>query len=117
LGDHLKKRRLDLKLLQREVAQKLGVDKTTIHNWERGHATPALCFMPRIREFLGYTPFEVQAASLGEKIKAYRQLLGLSRRALARELKIDPATLARWEKGKGRPSKVLLERIDIYLFH
>jgi len=69
LGDHLKKRRLDLKLLQREVAQKLGVDKTSIHNWERGHATPSLCFMPRIIEFLGYTPFEMPTENIGEKIK------------------------------------------------
>jgi DNA-binding transcriptional regulator YiaG len=34
LGDHLRKRRLDLRLLQRQAAQKLGVDKASVHNWE-----------------------------------------------------------------------------------
>ena len=89
----------------------MGVDKTTIHNWERGHATPSLCFMPRIIEFLAYTPFEAEAASLGEKIKTYRRVLGLSRKALAEELKIDPTTLARWERGKGKPTEELQERL------
>ena len=37
LGDHLRKRRLDLGLLQREVADRLGVTKDTIHNWESNH--------------------------------------------------------------------------------
>jgi transcriptional regulator with XRE-family HTH domain len=108
LGDHLRKKRLDLKLLQKDVARKLGVDKTSIHNWERGHTTPSLCFVPRIKNFLGYNPFEKEAASLGDRIKAYRRSLGLSRKALAKQMKIDPTTLARWERGRGRPSKEFL---------
>jgi transcriptional regulator with XRE-family HTH domain len=112
LGDHLRKKRIDLKLLQKEVAQKLGVDEASVHNWERGHTTPSLSFMPRIIKFLGYVPFEIPSGSLGEKIRAYRRIIGLSRKALARELKIDPGTLARWERGKGRPSKELLQIIE-----
>ena len=34
LGDHLRKRRLDLDLVQKDVNRILGVDKTTITNWE-----------------------------------------------------------------------------------
>jgi len=34
LGDHLLRRRLVLKLLQRQVAEQIGVDKTSITNWE-----------------------------------------------------------------------------------
>jgi transcriptional regulator with XRE-family HTH domain len=111
-GNHLRKKRLDLGLLQKEVAQKLGADKTSIHNWERGHATPSLDFMPRILKFLGYNPFEKEAASFGEKIKTYRRTLGLSQKTLAKRLGIDPTTLARWEREKGRPSKELLEKVD-----
>jgi hypothetical protein len=41
LGDHLRKKRLDLKLLQREAAERLGVNETTTYN--RMHAvSPAL---------------------------------------------------------------------------
>jgi transcriptional regulator with XRE-family HTH domain len=54
LGDHLRKRRLDLGLLQREVAQKLQVNQMTICNWEINRTSPQLRFIPRIITFLGY---------------------------------------------------------------
>jgi DNA-binding XRE family transcriptional regulator len=107
LGDHLRKKRLDLGLLQREVAQKIGTSETSIYNWERGHTAPSINFMPKILSFLGYVPFRIATATQGEKIKAYRRVLGLSQKALAKQLKIDPTTLARWEKGKGKPTKEL----------
>jgi transcriptional regulator with XRE-family HTH domain len=110
-GDHLKKRRLDLGLLQKEVAEKIGVDEASVHNWERNLTAPSLGLMPRVLEFLGYIPFQMETGSLGEKIKSYRWVLGLSQKALAKQLKIDPCTLARWEKGKGRPLKELLNSI------
>jgi len=40
LGNHLRKKRLDLRLLQKEVAQKIGVDETTIYNWESNTRQP-----------------------------------------------------------------------------
>lgn len=111
-GDHLKKKRLDLKLLQGDVAQKLGVNKTSIHNWERGSATPSLFFMPRILKFVGYIPFVIETASPAEKIKPYRRIVGLTQKALAKQLKIDPTTLARWERGKGQPPKEFLTGLN-----
>ncbi len=42
LGDHLLRRRLTLKLLQRHVAEQLGVDKTSIYNWENSRSKPDL---------------------------------------------------------------------------
>jgi hypothetical protein len=42
LGDHLRKRRLDLGLLQREVAKKLGVTTSCVWNSE-GNATTPIC--------------------------------------------------------------------------
>jgi transcriptional regulator with XRE-family HTH domain len=67
--------------------------------------------MPRILKFLGYVPFEMPTGILGEKIKTYRWVLGLSQKALAKQLKIDPSTLARWERGKKRPLKELIDSI------
>jgi DNA-binding transcriptional regulator YiaG len=37
LGDHILRRRLALKLLQLQAAEQLGVDKTSVRNWERNH--------------------------------------------------------------------------------
>ena len=57
IGDHIKKRRLDLKLFQHHVAEQLGVHKTTIHNWERNFNSPDRRLVPRIIQFLRYSPF------------------------------------------------------------
>ncbi len=102
---------MDLKLLQREVAQKLGVDKTSVHNWEKNRASPSLPFIPKIIKFLGYVPYDTPAKTFGEKILTYRKLLGLSQEKLARLLGIDPSTLGRWERGERRPLKRRLEKL------
>jgi DNA-binding XRE family transcriptional regulator len=36
IGDHIRKRRLDLGLLQIEVAAQIGVTENTVLNWEHG---------------------------------------------------------------------------------
>jgi len=33
LGDHIRKRRLDLGLVKRQVAERIGVSEATIYNW------------------------------------------------------------------------------------
>ncbi len=37
IGDHIRKKRLQLGLFQRELAQQLGVNVWTILNWEKGY--------------------------------------------------------------------------------
>ena len=65
LGDHMRKRRLDLGLLQREVAEKIGVTESTIWNWEANLSTPQQRFIPRIIAFLGYEFPGIARAQLG----------------------------------------------------
>ncbi len=55
LGEHLRKKRLDLGLLQAQVAEKIGVTESTVWNWEHG-VTPALQHHSKIIQFLGYQP-------------------------------------------------------------
>ena len=52
----MKKLRLDLGLLQRDVAGRIGVSAWTIANWEKGKTEPAVRFIPHILAFLGYDP-------------------------------------------------------------
>jgi transcriptional regulator with XRE-family HTH domain len=87
------------------------VDKTTIMNWERGHRTPAIRHIPKIIRFLGYVPFSV-GDSLPERLKAYRQIHGISRKKLARILGVDEGTVSRWETGQRRPAEAYRERIE-----
>ena len=114
LGDHLRKRRLDLKLLQSGVAEQIGVDKTTVYNWERNRSSPSLPFLPKIVKFVGYRP-AAESGSLGEQIVSSRRLLGLRQKDLAASLGVDPSTLARWERGEREPSKKFLERLTALL--
>ena len=46
LGDHIRERRLDLELQKKQLARRLCVDETTIHNWEDKEVVPAIRFMP-----------------------------------------------------------------------
>jgi len=53
LGDRVRKRRLDLGLRQKDVAEQLGVDEMTINNWERHRTRPIGRLLPAISRFLG----------------------------------------------------------------
>ncbi len=111
LGDHLRKKRLDLKLLQREVTKRLGVNPTSIYNWENNTSTLKVSYIPRIVEFLGYAPYNPSCLTFGQKIAVWRQSLGHNRRRLARYLRIDPGTLRRWERGQRQPQGKFLKKI------
>ena len=56
LGEHIKKRRLELKLTQKEVAARLKVNAWTVLNWEKGETQPLPQSVPKIILFLGYDP-------------------------------------------------------------
>jgi len=71
--------------------------------------------MPKIIEFLGYDPLLSNATTLGEKIKQYRIQKGWSLRKLAKELGIDPGTLARWERNVILPRAALKIRLNGFL--
>ena len=90
LGDHLRKRRLDLKLLQEQIAEQIGIDEATITNWERNATAPAIRYIPAIIQFLGYHPLP-PALSFPERLAAARRALGLSLRKMAAKLGVDPA--------------------------
>jgi transcriptional regulator with XRE-family HTH domain len=100
---------MDLKLTQRELAERLGVNKDTIRFWEKSRAEPSLAKIPTIIEFLGYDPFEKETESLGAKIREYRRAHGLTQRKMAEQLGVDRETLAGWENAEHRPSKELVD--------
>jgi len=56
IGEHIKKRRLELHLFQSDLAKLFGVDPMTIVNWEQGHYPPASWLRPRIIDWLGHEP-------------------------------------------------------------
>jgi transcriptional regulator with XRE-family HTH domain len=101
IGDHIRKKRLDLGLLQRDVAAQIGVSQDTIYNWERNANSPQVHELPAVIRFLGYNPLPLARTAPDRLVRA-RHELGLTQKAMAGRLGIDPTTLARREKGKKR---------------
>ena len=103
LGDHIKARRLEVGLFQRQVADELGTDETTLFRWERNTARPQIRYFPLILKFLGYDPFPT-SETLADKLRAARRRRGLTQTAFAKRLGVDPTTLRKWERGRARPN-------------
>jgi DNA-binding XRE family transcriptional regulator len=63
-GDHLRKKRLDLSLRQKDVSQILGVSEASIWYWEKNLTSPSLHHLPKVIEFLGYVPYKTSPQTL-----------------------------------------------------
>ena len=110
LGDHIRKRRMNLRLLQKQAADQIGVHAMTITGWEGNATIPEVRYLPAIIQFLGYSPLPA-ASSLPESFVIARRALGLSQRKMAAKLGVDPATLLGWEAGRHRPAGKSIELI------
>ena len=53
LGDEILARRLDLGMLQKEVARQLGITPQRLSNWERGLTCPQATIYGLLRRVLG----------------------------------------------------------------
>lgn len=103
LGEHLRRRRLELGLRQRDAAQELGIRPSSVLSWEKGTRRPADRYIPALIRFLGYDPRPVPVR-LGDRLRAWRHHRGLSCKATAKHLGIDEGTLSRWERGIWNPT-------------
>jgi len=110
VGDHIRRRRLGLKMFQREVAEQIGVETASVFNWEANTTAPEIRYMPAIIRFLGYNPL-AEANGWGDRLVRHRTTLGLSQKKAALDLGVDVSTLARWERGDSEPTGKCLERV------
>jgi len=99
LGEHIKKMRLQLELLQKDVARQLGVSLWTVINWENGLSEPPVRAMPAIFQFLGYNPFP-KPKTVSQRLLAKWREKGWSIKEAAGLLGVDPGTWASWERGR-----------------
>jgi transcriptional regulator with XRE-family HTH domain len=99
LGQQARKRRLLLKLTQRQAAERLGVSAATVRNWEKGNTEPSIEFVPAIVRFMGCEPF-LESTSIAGQLMAKRRSMGWSIRKAAAAAGVDPATWADWERGR-----------------
>lgn len=68
-------------------------------------------YMPKIIEFLGYFPFEINTRTIGGQIKKYRYLNGLSQDQLAYLLGVNESTIFHFENNKHKPKKGTLTKL------
>lgn len=93
------------------MAERIGVDTSTVTNWELGRTAPDLRRLPNIIRFLGYDPI-AKGETVGQTLKQYRRRQGVSQKELAPWLRVDPGTLARWEREERVPTGEYRRRID-----
>jgi site-specific DNA recombinase len=110
VGDHIRRKRLGLKMLQRDVADQIGANTTSVFKWEANTAAPEFRFMPAIIRFLGYSPLP-EANTLAQQLVRHRTTLGMSQKEAALMFGVDTGTLARWERGEREPAGKLYARV------
>jgi transcriptional regulator with XRE-family HTH domain len=101
LGQHLKKRRRELGLLQREAAERVGVSKATYANWKNDKARPVTAQFKPVVMFLGHDPTPEPTTLVG-RLEAKRRTLGATFDQVAAHLGWDRATLTRYLNGTWR---------------
>jgi transcriptional regulator with XRE-family HTH domain len=111
LGDKIRNKRLELKLLQKDVANLIGVSEDAVTYWENNRAKPQIQYYPKVIEFLGYFPFKIDTSTLGDKLNEYRLKNGLSQKKVGKLLGVDESTICGWEGNENTPLEKHLKKL------
>lgn len=109
------KRRLDLKLTQKQAAQMIGTNEWSIIDWEARQQGVSLQAMPKVINFLGYIPYDLTKMSLGEQISTCRKINGLTQEKLARKLNAYVEAIVDWEKNRRLPKSSHLKAVQAFI--
>jgi DNA-binding transcriptional regulator YiaG len=111
LGEHIRKRRIELTLLQRDVADVTGVTEESVANWESGRSHPQLRHYPAIIAFLDYYPFVNETDTVSGGLLYLRNTNGYSYEEVGRLLNVHGSTARAWELKQSQPSQPIQELI------
>jgi DNA-binding transcriptional regulator YiaG len=100
IGEHIKKKRIESGLLQKDVALLLNVSEDCVTYWENERSTPQIHHYPNIIRFLGYYPLDHETESNAGKLKQIRHCKGLSIKQCAALVSVSEDAAKRWERGK-----------------
>lgn len=101
-------------LSQSQVAKILDTRKQYVYTWENDYNKPTVSMYPKIIEFLGYFPFEIDTETVGGRIKKYRYLHGFSQEKMALFLNVDEGTIRSRELEKEQ-SQYLKRMVNLNL--
>lgn len=131
LGEHLKRRRVQLGQKQAEAARILGISTVSLSRWELDKGFPSWGYQQAVIDYLGYDPFKdfgIQdpygnetgfvafssaegLAPIGLLLHRRRLELKLTVKECARKLGVDPKSVIGWEKGRHEPCRRTRERV------
>ncbi len=94
------------------LARHVGVDPTSVHNWETGRAAPQPDLLARAANILGVSiETLVVVTDSMRTLSDLRILAGLTQRQLADQIACSDTTLGRLERGEARLTDALAEKI------
>lgn len=111
IGEHIKKRRMDLGLSQAQAAREISVTEDTCCYWENGRNSPKVSEYPAIIRFLGYYPQTHETETLGGKITRYKRMHGMNNRAFGALCGVDAGTVAKWERNETTPLRRSMKKV------
>ena len=104
---------MDLGLTQPKVAERLGVTRESVDNWEHDVFPPKAKHVHAIHDYPGYCPVALDLSNPGARLLAWRAEAGLTQREVAQRVGCDEGTLRDLERGRTyfvhRPTR---ERVD-----
>ena len=115
LGEKIRNRRIELELLQKDLAAIMGISMDSITNWENNYVDPDIKFYPKIISFLGYYPFK-HGRTIPALIVKYRFQNGLSQKQFGKMIGVDGSTVGSWEKGEHLPSPTKISKMKALIF-
>lgn len=116
IGDHIRRRRIELGLRQTDVGSLVGAPKPTVDAWERRGCRPKPETLNKVVAFLGYEPD--QAASPDDLVRqliAVRRQLRLPASIAASMIGVSYGAVWTWEAGRRRPRGRSLARLRTFL--
>ncbi len=122
VSDKLRYARLSAGIHQDTLADKIGIDRSTLLRYENGQVSEenmeiewlmqiaTVCGMDK---YFCLSPYHIFIAEdAGKQIKQYRKNLGLTQKKLAAKLGVAETTVKRWEKNRNKPPKYIWELVD-----
>jgi len=130
IGDLVRKTRMDLDLEVKQLANKLGMCEQAIINLEKNRSQSRPHLLKKVVEFLrphvnGSMPdkdfwdlcfknnplYPKQQNTFGDKLRSTRMQNFLSIPNLAKELGVDPTSVAKWERMESKPIPKYKKRV------
>ena len=96
-----------------ELAQEIGVSKSTISMWVSKKSMPRMDLLKKIADVFSVAPDDLlkQNFTFGENLKVIREQKGLSQSELGERLGVRQQTVAQYEKAEEQPKMKTIRRL------